>query len=71
MGKGERELTMGKRLVVCLDLKTKVGVSFIVLATLWGPKTKHEFNTLWGLEQFKQRQVPTKQQTYNCMRSSE
>ena len=30
--------------------KTKVKVSFIVLATLWGPKTKHFKITLWGPE---------------------
>ena len=30
-----------KRLIDCVHLQTKVRVSFIVLATLWGPKPKH------------------------------
>ena len=32
---------MDRHLIDCGDLNTKVRVSFIVLATLWGPKTKH------------------------------
>ena len=32
---------MDTRLIDCGNLKTKVRVSFIVQATLWGPKTKH------------------------------
>ena len=32
---------MDKRLIDCGDLKTKVSLGFIVMVTLWGPKTKH------------------------------
>ena len=34
-------MCLDTRLTDCRDLKTKVMVSFIVQATLWGPKTKH------------------------------
>ena len=32
---------MDWRLIDCGDLKTKVRVSFVPQATLWGPQTKH------------------------------
>ena len=57
---------MDTHLIDCGDLKTMVRVSFVVMATLWGPNTKEHYLNCGDLKNtFKQRQVPTNHQAYD------